>query len=215
MKLVVLGASGGVGRLLVTQAAARGHEVRAVARAGSTLEVPAGVSVHRGDLAAEPFLREAMRGADAVASCLGLKLPGLAPWHRAEDPTFLDRSTAAIVLAMKAEGVRRVIAVSAGGVGDSLPLVPLVFRAFLETSALGGVYAALDRMERQYLESGLEVCLVRPPGLTDDPGTGRFEIVPKFPGQTRMPRADVAAFMLSELERPAFTARTPLIGARA
>jgi putative NADH-flavin reductase len=215
MKLVVLGASGGVGRVLVQQAAERGHEVRAVGRAGSRMDVPAGVAVHRGDLTSEAFLREPMRGADAVASCLGLKLPGIAPWHKAEDATFLDRSTVAIVAAMKAEGVRRVIAVSAGGVGDSLGLVPTVFRAFLATTALKGVYAALDRMERLYLESGLEVCMVRPPGLTDDAGTGRFVIVPKFPGEARMPRADVAAFMLAELAQPSFSARTPLIGARA
>lgn len=214
MKLVVLGASGGVGRLLVQQAAARGHDVRAVGRAGSRLEVPAGVTVHRGDLTSEAFLREPMRGADAIASCLGLKLPGLAPWHKAEDATFLDRATPAIVAAMKAEGVRRVIAVSAGGVGDSLGLVPAVFRAFLATTALKGVYAALDRMERVYLESGLEVCMVRPPGLTDDPGAGRSVIVPKFPSEARMPRADVAAFMLAELEKTSFSARTPLIGAK-
>jgi uncharacterized protein YbjT (DUF2867 family) len=215
MILVVLGASGGIGRLLARQAAQRGHEVRAVGRAASSLEVPPGGSVHRGDLADAAFLGEVMRGADAVASCLGLKLPGLAPWHKAEDATFLDRSTTAIVAAMKAQRVRRVIAVSAGGVGDSLSLVPAVFRVFLATTALKGVYAALDRMERLYLESGLETCLVRPPGLTDEPGTGRFVIVPRFPSETRMPRADVAAFMLSELERPSFSARTPLVGAAA
>jgi len=215
MKLVVLGASGGIGRLLVQQAAERGHEVRAVGRAGSRIEVQSGGSLHRGDLTDEAFLREAMRGSDAVASCLGLKLPGIAPWHKAEDATFLDRSTTAIVAAMKAERVRRVIAVSAGGVGDSLSLVPAFFRAFLATTALKGVYAALDRMERIYLESGLETCMVRPPGLTDDPGTGRFVIVPKFPSEARMPRADVAAFMLAELERSGFSARTPLIGAKA
>ena len=215
MKLVVLGASGGVGRLLVREAVQHGHEVRAVGRGGSRLEVPRGVEVHRGDHTSEVFLRDAMRGADAVASCLGLKLPGIAPWHKPEDATFLDRSTPAIILAMKAENVRRVIAVSAGGVGDSLSLVPAVFRAFLATTALKGVYVALDRMERRYLESGLEVCMVRAPGLTDDTGTGRFVIVPKFPGEARMPRADVAAFMLAELERPSFSARTPLIGAKA
>jgi len=70
-------------------------------------------------------------------------------------------------------------------------------------------------MERIYLESGLETCMVRPPGLTDDPGTGRFVIVPKFPSEARMPRADVAAFILAELERLCFSARTPLIGPKA
>ena len=119
MKLVVLGASGGCGRLLVTQAAARGHTVTAVARASSRLDAPDGVRALRGALDDEGFLREAVRGADAVLSALGLRLPGIAPWSRPEDPDFLDRSTPAVVRAMKAEGVGRAVVISAGGVADS------------------------------------------------------------------------------------------------
>jgi len=211
MKLVVLGASGGCGAHLVTLAVARGHAVTAVARASSKLTAPPGVTTMRGSLDDEAFLREAFRGSDAVLSALGLRLPGIAPWHRPEDPTFLDRSTAAIVAAMKAEGVRRAVAISAGGVGDSYEAVPGAFRVFLKTTALRHVYPALERMERVWLASGLDVCIPRPTGLTDAPATGRARAVARVVGRADIPRADVAAWMLDAVERPAFEARTPML----
>jgi putative NADH-flavin reductase len=211
MKLVVLGASGGCGRLLVTQAAARGHAVTAVARASSRLDVPDGVRALRGALDDEAFLREALRGADAALSALGLRLPGIAPWSRPEDPAFLDRSTPAVVRAMKAEGVRRAMVISAGGVGDSYDAVPGAFKMFIKASALRHVYPALERMERAWLESGLDVCVARPTGLTDEPATGRAKAVARVVGRAAIPRADVAAWMLDALEAPRFEARTPML----
>jgi putative NADH-flavin reductase len=211
MKLVVLGASGGCGRLLVTQAAARGHAVTAVARASSRLDVPANVRALRGALDDEAFLRDALRGADAVLSALGLRLPGIAPWSRPDDPTFLDRSTPAVVRAMKAEGVRRAVVISAGGVGDSYEAVPGAFKLFIKTSALRHVYPALARMERVWLESDLDVCIARPTGLTDEPATGRAKAVTHVVGRATIPRADVAAWMLDALEAPRSEARTPML----
>ncbi len=211
MKLVILGASGGCGRALVQEAVLRGHAVTAVVRASSKVDAPAQARVLRGDLGSPEFLREAVRGQDAVLSALGLRLPGIAPWHNAEEPDFLDRSTAAIVSAMKGEGVRRVIAISAGGVGDSREKIPGAFKVFVAASALRKVYVALERMERAYLSSGLDACICRPTGLTDEKATGRVVVAERLAGRAMIPRADVAAWMLDEIEKPAFAARTPII----
>ncbi|MFO0596836.1 MAG: NAD(P)H-binding protein [Myxococcaceae bacterium] len=211
MKLVVLGASGGCGAQLVAQAKARGHEVTAVVRS-SAWQPPEGVRVERGDLTSEAFLRQAVRGADAVASALGLRIAGLAPWNKPEQPDFLSRSTPALVAALKAEGVKRVIAISAGGVGDSREKMPGFFRAFIAMTALKLAYAELAVMERVLLESGLEVSIPRPSGLTDGPPTGAVKIVDTFKGRATISRADVAGWMLSQLEQPKFSdPRTPTI----
>ncbi len=118
MKLSILGASGGCGVQLVTQAVARGHTVKAVVRS-SSYQAPPGVEVIRGDLTDAGFLTRAIQGADAVISALGLRMPGIAPLARPEVPDFLTRATPALVAAMKEAGVRRLLAISAGGVGDS------------------------------------------------------------------------------------------------
>lgn len=211
MNLVVLGASGGCGRLLVEQAVARGHRVRAVVRESSTLAVPDGVEVLRGDLASPELLQRAFDGQDAVLCALGLKVPGLAPWLRPEDPTFLSRAAPAIVDAMRATGVRRLVAVSAGGVGDSRPRVPAFFRALIATTTLRFAYAELERFEAILLASGLDVCLCRPSGLTDGPRTGNARILEAMHGPATISRADVAAWMLDAVEAPSLPGRTPMI----
>lgn len=211
MKLAILGANGGCGRQLVQQAVERGHTVTAVVRSRDWA-APAGVRVERGDLTDEAFLRGALRGQDAVASALGIRIAGLGPWNRPEQPDFLSRSTPALVAAAKAEGVRRVVAISSGGVGDSLEKVPGFFRAMIAMTALRYSLAELNRMEQVLLASGLEVHIVRPSGLTDGPRTGQVKVVQGYVGRATISRADVAATLLDAVEAKTVPAeRTPMI----
>src|SRR5215207_4206776 len=120
MKLLILGASGGVGRWLTRLAAERGHEVTALVRPGSALDATAGVRVLRGDVLDPATLAGALAGQDAVASCLGLRRAGKSPWAPLRSPPDLtERVAAALVPAMERAGVSHLVAVSAGGVGDS------------------------------------------------------------------------------------------------
>lgn len=202
MKVAVLGASGGVGKELVNDAIARGHDVVAVVRPSSQLAPPNGVVVQRGSFDDGSFLATAFRGCDAVLSALGLKASGLSPFARVEDPSFLRKSTPIIVAAMKEAGVKRLVAVSAGGVGDSYEMMPGVFRAMIKTTVLRKVYPELHAMEQGFLHSGLDVCIVRPSGLTDGPKTGRVRVVTSFRGRATISRADVAGYMLDVLALP-------------
>ena len=167
MNIVVLGASGGCGQFLVSQARARDHDVTAVVR-GAGYVPPAGVTVLRGDLTDVTFLREAVRGKDAVMSALGLRLTGIAPWDGPVEPDFLVKSTRAIVAAMKAEGARRILAISAGGVGDSRGKVPAFFRAFIATTSLRRVYPELERMEQLLFDAPLRHTLIERDGRASD-----------------------------------------------
>ena len=211
MKISVLGASGGCGQQLVTLGLQRKHDVTAVVRS-ATWQAPAGVRVVRGDLTNEGFLREALRGSDVVLSALGLRIAGLAPWTKPEQPDFLARQTPALVAAMKAEGIKRIIAISAGGVGDSRAKVPGVFRAMIVMTALRTAYAELEKMEAQLLASGLDVLIARPSGLTDGPITGQVKVTSSYTGRATISRADVATWMLDQLVPPAFPQeKTPMI----
>lgn len=211
MKLAILGASGGCGKQLVEQALARGHEVTAIVRPSSAYTPPAGARVARGEVTDRAFLADAFRGHDAVLSGLGMRLGSLSPFARPEVPDLLSRSAPVIVQAMKDAGVKRLLAISAGGVGDSYAKMPAVFKMFIKTTALRKVYPELAAMEDTFFAGGLEVCCCRPTGLTDEPATGKVKVVETLAGRATIPRADVAAWMLDEVAKPSLSHRAPVL----
>jgi putative NADH-flavin reductase len=210
MKLTIFGATGGIGRHLVDQAIAAGHDVTAVARNPASL--PAEVRAVGADLAtAQPTaLVTAVGGADAVLSALG-------PRSKAEYG-IASTGTRAIAGAMQAAGVGRLIVVSAAPVGTiaspGRPQPPrydpgdgFVVRHLLSpliTAALRGLYVDLALMEHTLADSGLDWTVVRPPKLTNRAGTGAYRTA--YGHNVRrgltVSRADVAHLMLAVLAQP-------------
>jgi hypothetical protein len=103
------------------------------------------------------------------------------------------------------------VVISAGGVGDSFEQMPGFFQVMIKMTALKTAYAQLHDMEQQLLASGLDVCIARPTGLTDGPLTGKVVVAKGFKGRATISRADVAQWMLDQLEVPTFAEKTPMI----
>jgi putative NADH-flavin reductase len=213
MRLIVFGASGQVGRILVGLAAEARHAVTAVVREGAEFVAPEGVKVVRGDPLDAAFVAGAIPGHDAVASGLGLKRANPAnPWSRLVSPAdFSSRTARHIVAGMRAAGVKRVCAVSAAGVGESAARMNWLMHVFVKTSNVGVGYRDLAVMEQVYADSGLDWQTPRPTRLTDGPPTGAVAETDAFPLTAAISRADVAAYMLAQLHRPTFVLRTPTI----
>ncbi|HZD37933.1 MAG TPA: NAD(P)H-binding protein, partial [Actinomycetes bacterium] len=112
MKLTIFAATGGIGRQVLEQAVAAGHDVTAVVRNPQRLSEHAGkvriVTADLGDADAAA-LEPAVQGADAVLS-------GLGPRSRS-DAGIASRGTRLIVEAMRATGSRRLVVVSAAPIG--------------------------------------------------------------------------------------------------
>jgi uncharacterized protein YbjT (DUF2867 family) len=211
MRITVVAATGGIGRHVLCQALAQGHEVNAVVRNPGKL-VAQPTRVFAVDLSDpdEPALKEAMTGADAVLSALGSA-------SRAEVGIAAD-GTRAIVQAMQTASVRRVVAISAAPVGTvASPRRPHPPRRDpgdgfvmgrlavpVTRAVLRGHYADLAVMEDILGESGLDWTVLRPPRLTNRPGTGRYRVAhgQNPPRGWSIPRADVADCMLKVLDRP-------------
>ncbi len=211
MRLVIFAATGGVGRQVLEQAIAVGHDVTAVVRdPGKLPATPARVVT--ADLAdADPAaLQSAVSGADAVLSALGAR-------SKAETGVA-GRGTAAIIRAMQAAGVRRIVVVSAAPVGtvpspgrphpprhdpgDGLVMRNLTYPIL--KSALRETYADLARMEDLLRGSDLDWTVVRPPRLTGQALTGTYRTA--YGQNVRhglfVSRADVAHYMLRALGEP-------------
>ncbi|MEV0320006.1 NAD(P)-dependent oxidoreductase [Streptomyces sp. NPDC050658] len=199
MKLTVFGATGGVGGEIVRQALAAGHEVTAVVRDPSRLQATGeGLETFRADLADPEALRAAVAGRDAVLSGLGARGSADA---RAAVATTLTRS---VLRAMEAEGVRRLVVVSAAPVGPPAERQPVLDRVLgaLVSRILKPVYDDLRTMEADLARSATDWTSVRPPRLQDKPATGVYRrVVGGTPVSGRfIARSDVAHAMLGAID---------------
>lgn len=194
MRLTVLGATGRVGRHVVTQALADGHHVVAGVRDPDRLRITHDrLSVRRADALDAASVKSVIEGADAVLS-------GVGPTRRSDPLKPASTSARAAVSAMDAVGVRRVLMISAEpvnrtGAGEPLltrrVVAPLLWRLMPE------LYADLALMERVLRESGLDWTAVRPPRLLDGAGQGRYRhAIEAGGGAGVIARADVARAML-------------------
>jgi len=214
MKLLVLGASGATGSWLTRLSAQAGHEVTALVRPGTAFVAPANVRVIRGEALDAAAIAAAVAGQDAVASCLGIRRASKAPWAALlSPPDLMTRVAALLVPAMAQAGVRRIVAISAGGVAESVTQCSAVIRWMTGAGTIGAAYRDLAEMERQLSASRLDWLAVRPVTLMNGPPTGYAARVKRYGLFSIVRRSDVAVWMLGALSRPTpYVEQTVLLG---
>ena len=201
LRLLVLGASGGCGSWLTRLAAANGHAVSAVVREGSSVDPSPGVTVRVGDVTDRGFVERVVPGHDAVLSCLGIRRAGKAPWARTLSPAdFTERVATVLVPAMESAGVKRLIAISAGGVRESVAQLTPVVRTILGMGNVAVQYRDLANMERVVEASTLDWLMVRPVTLVDGSPRGLARPVARYGMFSHVRRSEVAEWMLRAAE---------------
>jgi putative NADH-flavin reductase len=206
-KITVLGATGPTGRHIVAQALSRGYDVTALVRSPEKAADLKGVKLVVGDVRDEKALRRAIGGRDAVVSALGT------PASPFRQVTLLSSATNALVDAMKAEQVSRLVAVTGIGAGDSRGHGGLVFDKLIFPLLLRKVYADKDLQEAIIRESGLEWTIVRPSVLTNKPPRGTVRALTALSGfhGGSISRQDVARFLLDQVGSHEWLRKSPLI----
>jgi putative NADH-flavin reductase len=206
MKIAVFGASGGTGRHIVAQALAAGHAVTALVRDPAAFAARPGLAVVAGSAGDPGAVARAIAASDAVLCALGGR-----PWRRRE--RVCSTAMAHIVSAMGAAGVRRVVAISTFGAGDTRRHVGWLARSVLFGLVLRSEVADKEAMEAQLAASALDWTVVRVGVLADGDGRGRWRAADdgSIRGMGKVARADVAAFMLAQVESDAWLRRRPVL----
>jgi putative NADH-flavin reductase len=206
-KVLILGATGGTGQRLVAAALQRGHLVTAFVRDSRPMALTSDrLRVLTGDVTGDDLaLATAMRDQDVVISALGAG-------KSFKSHGVIAQGMPRIVRAMENEGVRRLIFTSAFGVGETYRDVPLLPRLFIRL-LLQDIYRDKEAGEAILRASGLDWTLVYPAGLVDAPATGRYRTGERLAlrGFPRIARADVADFLLAQIEDTTFVRKGVLI----
>lgn len=195
MKMIIFGAAGRAGRVIVTEALNAGHEVTAAVRDPATLSTAdqEPFTVVRADVRDPGSVRAAVAGHDAVVSAIG-------PAGRHAHGLYSDGARA-MVSAMQSTGVRRLIAITSSGVRRDDPNHALWYRVLART-LMNELYGDMRQMEALISESAVDWTFVRPTRLTDDPPTGTYRVEDgETPGGGwKIPVADLARFIVGELD---------------
>lgn len=196
-RLLIIGANGGTGRELVAQALQQGHTVTAFVRDPSKLKLAhPQLAIVQGDVLDYDSVAAAMNGQEAVLCALGHK--------RYFYPTrILSEGTRNILRAMAAHGVSRFVCETSLGLGDSAGRMGLYYTFFTIPVILPFYYWDKTRQEKIIAQSNVEWVIVRPGLLTNGEKRGRYRSgahIGNYFTTVRIARADVAEFMLKQLE---------------
>ena len=206
-KLLVLGATGGTGLEVVRQAVEAGHEVTAYVRnpakltmKSDRLRVQAGGAIDSVD-----GLGAAMRGQDAVISALGRG-------NSLKSDDLFAHAMPAILRAMESERVRRLVFCSAFGVGETWRDTPLLPRILIRV-LLRDLYADKEIADALLRRCALDWTIVYPTALTNGAHTGRYRSGERLVlrGNPKISRADVADFLVRQVEDGAFVRKGMLV----
>lgn len=205
MKLTVFGATGKTGIELITQALEKGHAVTAFVRDPSRLAIEdKGLTLVTGDVFDPASVTQAVQGQDAVICALGAG-------SDLKKTTVRTTGTINIISAMQKNNVKRLLVVTAMGVGESWDTLSS-FNKFFFATLLKSARKDHEAQEAAIKESGLDWTIVRSSGLTDTPRTGAYDVGENITAATsKIARADVADLLLKEVEENALIGKAVTI----
>ena len=210
MRVIIFGATGGIGKWALKHALEKGHEVTAYVRKPSKITIEhERLTVIKGEISDSAAMMEALKGQEAVIWCIGVNM---------NDKLVKDdelRGHENLLKAMEANGVPRLIdwaTTSVKAEGDKWSLatiLPPIIAAFRYPNGKRELKAIAELIKA----SDTDWTIVRFLGPTDKPGTGEVKV--SFGDKSLnffIPREDIAHFMVNQLENKAFIRRMPIIG---
>jgi putative NADH-flavin reductase len=208
MRVLIIGASKGIGLEATSQALGAGHDVRALARSAATIAIlDTRLEKIVGDALRAEDVEAALAGVDVVIQVLGVGLGDMfRPVH------LFSEATRVLIAAMRSQDVKRLICVTGFGAGDSRKSVNCLQRLPFQI-VFGRAYRDKTLQENLIKESELDWTIARPGVLTSGPRTGRYRILSEAPQWRNgiISRADVAEFLVRQIGDQTCIRKTPVL----
>lgn len=200
MKIVVFGASGHIGQIVVTRALEKGYNVTAFVRNPKSLVLNnKNLTVYVGDIKNYEQVTDAVKGSEAVISVVGNRTRSVV----LKNTTAISSGIENIVKAMRHHQVKRLLFISSFGLNESIFLPEKIFIRIV----LKNIFADMPRQEKTVSRSGLDYTIVRPARLTDETTVGEYKAAENLPIGlfSHISRTAVADFLLKQLESKKFS----------
>lgn len=217
MKILILGATGRTGILVLEEAIRNGYEANCLVRDSKKISVSNQknrIHIIEGTPEELKDLQTAYKGCNTIIDTLNISRKSDFPWSKLRTPKdFLSRVMENIIQLKKNQSIERVIICSAWGVSDTKKDLPNWFKWFINNSNIGVVYRDHEKQEEILMNSDLAWTIVRPTGLTNSKKQElvleSYENHPK-PKMT-ISRLSVAKYMVNALEDKSLIHKAPVI----
>jgi putative NADH-flavin reductase len=215
MRILLLGATGRTGKLLLEQALEHGHIVHALVRDKQKIPFQKyNLLIHEGTPIDKTALDKAMQGCEAVLSALNISRKYEFPWAALRTPKdFLSVTMRNIIELSAKNNIRRVVFISAWGVSETKKDLPGWFRSLVDNSSLRYQYHDHERQEEIVKNSTLNWTALRPVFLSNSKKLK--EVIVSFNNEPKpnlyMSRRNLAAFMLNVLEKNLYRCQSPVV----
>ena len=205
--IALFGATGTIGREILKQSLENGHSVQALVRDSTRIGARPGLTVIQGDATDVAVVSRAIAGADAVIDAIG---------PRANVPEAVDVQVATMTVilgAMRQHGAVRIIAVT--GAAISLESDERVVAHRIAGAVVRRLVRHVVEAKRREFEllrvSDREWIAVRPTRVVPRPGRGTLRVDRHRPTGMTIRVADLAAFILSQLESDEYVRAAPFV----
>ena len=206
MKIAVFGGTGRTGQHLVDQALQKGYQVQMLARTPSRMTIKSDrLTVIKGDVLALDRVKETIEETDVVLSAMG---------PTSNKPEYvMTGGFDNIIAAMQEADIRRLIMATGAGVRD--PQDKPGFIDKLASLALNVFAKHVAQDSRQAVAkvraTDLDWTIVRVPRLTDNPAKGSLKVGYVGDITPQLTRADMAMFMLNQIEDDTWIGKAPAV----
>jgi uncharacterized protein YbjT (DUF2867 family) len=208
MRVLIIGASKGIGLETTRQALEAGYQVRALARSANNIALSnPNLEKYQGDALNPKDVGAALQGVDVVILALGLGFGDLF-----KPVSLFSAATRVLVAAMASHGVKRLICVTGFGAGDSGASISFLQRIPFQV-VFGRAYADKSEQEKLIKESALDWTIVRPGVLTNGAHSRRYNVLETASVWRNglISRANVADFLVRVIDDPSYIGKAPVL----
>ena len=211
MKVIIFGATGFSGQAILAEAIKQGHEVTVLVRDSSKVKINhKNLRIVEGNVLDSQKVAFVIQNQEAVIQCLGVGGKG-----DGKPTTFISDATKIIVDEMKKQNIKRLIALSNVGAGNSIAFQPWFFTKIILTYFMKWLKVIIDdknRMEPIIMNSNLNWTIVRCPNIVDKPPKGKYNATLDGKGlKLSITLDDLSKFMVGQLKETTFNKQAPCV----
>jgi putative NADH-flavin reductase len=211
MKVVIFGSTGFSGKAILKEALSHQLQVTVLVRNKSSILVQdKNLKIVEGNVLDKHTVAEVLKNSDAVIQCLGVGGKG-----NGKLTTFISDATKIIVEEMEKQQIKRLIAMSNVGAGNSISFQPWIFTKIILPYFMKWLKVLIDdknRMEPIIMNSELDWTIVRCPNIVDKTPKGNVHATLDGKGlKLAVTLGDMAEFIVQQLINASYSKQAPSI----